>query len=229
MENLTNFVTEIADSIRGLKDTTDAIPAMNFADEISSIPKQSQNEIITNQNQVVTVQEGYHKERTVTANITNLSAENIANEVTVGGITGTYKGIACVPTAVTRESVCLDASGETLSIQPPTNRINHINFLYSDAWHGTLYLDVFDYSNFSFFGGRNSEGARDYTSSVVYSKSGSLHYYKMDGIITWDSITTEMRIYFSLNESTGEIIFRYPSYGNYYTAASGFSAWAYSF
>lgn len=90
MENLTNFVTGIADKIRKLKNTTDVIPAMNFETELDNIAIYTANETITKQGEVINVPEGYHRPRTITSNITNLKAENVPLGKTIGGVVGTW-------------------------------------------------------------------------------------------------------------------------------------------
>ena len=103
INNLSDFLTDVANSIRAKKGTVDPIAAANFDAEISSIPvagniEPTKSVTPTTSAQTILPTEGYDgmaevNVSAVTAGIdANIIANNIAQGVTILGVEGTYDG-----------------------------------------------------------------------------------------------------------------------------------------
>lgn len=95
--NLTDFLTDVADAIRAKKATTGKINPQDFSEEIASIKTgatlQSKSVTPTAAQQVVTPDSGFDGLSQVTVRgSVNLIASNVRDGVTIFGVTGTYKG-----------------------------------------------------------------------------------------------------------------------------------------
>ena len=96
-ETLTSLFTDIANSIRSKTGKSNAIVADNFPSEIDTITAGGnlQEKTVTPTGRVLTVfpDEGYDGMSTVTVEgDTNLTAQNIAEGITIYGVTGALKG-----------------------------------------------------------------------------------------------------------------------------------------
>lgn len=95
--NLTDFLTDVAQAIRNKKGTTAKINPQNFSSEIASISGGGalQSKTVTPQKTTVTVtpDSGYYGLSSVTVNgDSSLLADNIKSGVSIFGVLGTYSG-----------------------------------------------------------------------------------------------------------------------------------------
>ena len=102
IDNLTNFLTDVAGAIKTKKGSQTAIQAANFDTEILNLPVQGiyQNKVIspTLNLQTITPDSGYDALSSVTINAVtsaidaNIQAGNIKNNVNILGVIGNYEG-----------------------------------------------------------------------------------------------------------------------------------------
>ena len=102
IDNLTNFLTDVAGAIKTKKGSQTAIQAANFDAEILNLPVQGvyQNKVIspTLNLQTITPDSGYDALSSVTINAVtsaidaNIQAGNIKNNVNILGVIGNYEG-----------------------------------------------------------------------------------------------------------------------------------------
>lgn len=124
--NLTDFLTGVADAIRRKKRTTGKINPQNFEEEISGIPTRKQEEEKTvylnmvNGNQVITPTAGKTMSKVTLKKPLELKPSNIRENVYIGGIMGTLeekkpereKAVTITANGITN---VLPDSGQTLS------------------------------------------------------------------------------------------------------------------
>ena len=95
--NLTDFLTGVADAIRAKKGTTALINPQNFESEIASIDTQKPTQektvdlAMASGNQVVTPDSGKTLSKVVVKKPATMLPENIKKDVNIGGVTGTLE------------------------------------------------------------------------------------------------------------------------------------------
>lgn len=95
--NLTDFLTGVADAIRRKRGTTGKINPQNFEEEISGIPTGKPEEEKTvylnmvNGNQVITPTAGKTMSKVTVKKPSTLIRSNIRNNVSIGGVVGTLE------------------------------------------------------------------------------------------------------------------------------------------
>ena len=120
--NMTDFLTGIADKLRLLLGTEDKIPVQSFEERIEQVYEKGKGEstVITQEKQVtpgtdlqrVTPDTGYHALSAVTVlGVTssvdgNILPENIKKGVSVLGVTGSYEGQGGAVTPAVSERFC---------------------------------------------------------------------------------------------------------------------------
>ena len=103
VDNLSNFLTDVADAIRSKKGTQEEIPAYEFDTEIESIVseaniEQSKSATPSTSSQIIVPSQGYDGMAEVTISAVtasidaNITANNVAQGITILGVTGTYDG-----------------------------------------------------------------------------------------------------------------------------------------
>jgi hypothetical protein len=132
INNLENFLTDVATSIKNKKGTTDKIPAEKFDTEIAGIDTLNGEDIIvtpTTKSQEITPSEGKNaitkvNVEAVTSDIdSNIVSNNIKKGVTVLGVEGTLEENIVKPTqdktvapAINEQTVTPDAGYELTSV-----------------------------------------------------------------------------------------------------------------
>lgn len=93
--NLGDFLTSVANAIRGKKGTVNTIPAQDFASEITNLPSPKEEEAKTltpnfaSGNQVVTPTTGkVLSQVTINKDTTNHIASNVKKDISLYGLTG---------------------------------------------------------------------------------------------------------------------------------------------
>lgn len=205
--NLTDFLTGVADAIRRKRGTTGKINPQNFEEEISGIPtrKPEEEKIVylnmVNGNQVIPPTDGKVMSKVTVKKPSTLIRSNIRNNVSIGGIRGTLeekkpeqeKAVTITANGITN---VLPDSGKTLSKVIITTNV-------SSGGGGGGYNVYFDSEWTSFYGSGRMGTVKflyadgtDYTSvdnnlnSASFSNVASVTFTEMEGE-SW-SITYEV-------------------------------------
>lgn len=166
--NLTDFLTDVADAIRAKKQTSGAINPQDFSAEIASIPTGSepvlQTKTVTPRatTQTVTPDSGFDGLSSVTVNgDADLVAGNIKSGVNIFGVTGTYAG------TLNRQVVTLSAGNSyTVNVTSALANGFYALFVVSTEIEDNGALTV------TWSGGTNSIGAYDLKGSVYKNGTG---------------------------------------------------------
>lgn len=207
--NLTDFLTGVADAIRRKRGTTGKINPQNFEEEISGIPTRKPEEEKTvylnmvNGNQVIPPTDGKVMSKVTVKKPSTLIRSNIRNNVSIGGIRGTLeekkpeqeKAVTITANGITN---VLPDSGKTLSKVIITTNVSS-----GGGGGGGGYTVYFDSEWTSFYGSGRMGTVKflyadgtDYTSvdnnlnSASFSNVASVTFTEMEGE-SWD-ITYEV-------------------------------------
>ena len=207
--NLTDFLTGVADAIRRKRGTTGKINPQNFEEEISGIPTRKPEEEKTvylnmvNGNQVIPPTDGKVMSKVTVKKPSTLIRSNIRNNVSIGGIRGTLeekkpeqeKAVTITANGITN---VLPDSGKTLSKVIITTNVGG-----GGGGGGGGYNVYFDSEWTSFYGSGRMGTVKflyadgtDYTSpdnnlnSASFSNVASVTFTEMEGE-SW-SITYEV-------------------------------------
>ena len=206
--NLTDFLTGVADAIRRKRGTTGKINPQNFEEEISGIPTRKPEEEKTvylnmvNGNQVIPPTDGKVMSKVTVKKPSTLIRSNIRNNVSIGGIRGTLeekkpereKAVTITANGITN---VLPDSGQTLSKVIITTNVS------GGGGGGGGYNVYFDSEWTSFYGsgrmgtvtithadGTQSISTDNDLNSASYSNAVSVTFTETEGE-SW-SITYEM-------------------------------------
>ena len=128
INNLTDFLTDVASAIKTKKGSQTDIPAANFDTEIASIDTVKGEQITINPStsqQIVTPSSGKNAITQATVNAVtnsidaNIIAGNIKNGVTILGVTGTYEGSSMkeyASVAAMNAAIATIAEGEVVKV-----------------------------------------------------------------------------------------------------------------